>query len=395
MRLAVIGGKLQGTEAAYLGTKAGYELVLVDRRPQVPAAGLAREVHCFDVTQEPARARELLSGCDAVLPACEDDATLAWLDRHVPGWGVPLLFDLASYGVTSSKLRSNALFDQLGVPRPTPWPACGFPLIVKPSSASGSQGVRVVASEDQLTAARAELEAQGHEAVIEEFAPGPSLSLEVVAWRGRVRPLQVTWLEFDRFYDCKRVLAPAEGVSAELLAVFDDIGRTLAEGLGLQGVMDIEVMVHGGQLKVLEIDARLPSQTPTAVYHSCGVNIVQLLSETVLGDQLPAVDRAARRGCAYQHVRVAGGAVEVLGEHVMSDARPLRLVTGLYGADEVIADTDPSAPQGEEWVATLITTGATAAAARTKAGEAVCRLAAVHGLAVRPEESAQPGDDCR
>ena len=41
MRLLVVGGKLQGTEAVYLAAKAGWETVLVDRREAPPAAGLA------------------------------------------------------------------------------------------------------------------------------------------------------------------------------------------------------------------------------------------------------------------------------------------------------------------------------------------------------------------
>ena len=131
MRLAVVGGRLQGTEAAYLGLKAGWQVVLVDRRDAVPASGLASETHVFDVAAEPERARRLFLGCDAVLPACEDDDTLAWLAAQAPAWGVPLLFDLAAYEVSSSKLRSGKLFDRLGLPRPRPWPACGFPLIVK------------------------------------------------------------------------------------------------------------------------------------------------------------------------------------------------------------------------------------------------------------------------
>ena len=81
MRLAVVGGKLQGTEAAYLAGEAGYEVVLIDRRPDRPAAGLAAEVHVFDVTTDPARAREVLLTCDAVLPACEDRARARVSDR--------------------------------------------------------------------------------------------------------------------------------------------------------------------------------------------------------------------------------------------------------------------------------------------------------------------------
>jgi 4-hydroxy-tetrahydrodipicolinate reductase len=116
VRLAVVGGKLQGTEACYLGLKAGFETVLIDRCDRRPAAGLAAETHIFDVTVEQAAARDVLASCDAVLPACEDDAALDWLARVVPQLGVPLLFDLAAYRVTSSKSASNDLIRELGVP---------------------------------------------------------------------------------------------------------------------------------------------------------------------------------------------------------------------------------------------------------------------------------------
>ena len=60
MRLAVIGGKLQGTEAGYLAAKAGYETVLVDRKPAPPAAGLVDATSVSDVTAERARTETLL-----------------------------------------------------------------------------------------------------------------------------------------------------------------------------------------------------------------------------------------------------------------------------------------------------------------------------------------------
>ena len=134
--------------------------------------------------------------------------------------------------------------------------------------------------------------------------------------------------------------------------------------------MDIEVMVHEGQLKVLEIDARLPSQTPTAVFHACGINMVGLLAETVLGGRDPAVDRTPRQGCCYQHVRVAGGAVEVLGEHMMGAARPLRLIPGPLRRRR--GDHRPSARcgrrSGRGVGRTLITLGASAAGRAARPG---------------------------
>ena len=127
MRLLIVGGRLQGTEAAYLAGKAGMETVLVDRREAPPAAGLA-DVH-VSPTSPPTkqRAHSLVTGCDAVLPACEDELTLAWLARRVPAWGVPLLFDLDAYHVSESKLASRRLFADLDVPRPPTGPAAACP----------------------------------------------------------------------------------------------------------------------------------------------------------------------------------------------------------------------------------------------------------------------------
>jgi 3-methylornithine--L-lysine ligase len=408
VRLLVVGGKLQGTEAAYLGAKAGWDVVLVDRRPAPPAAGLAARHVATDITADEGAACALVTSCDAVLPACEDLATLQWLAGRVEGWGRPLLFDLAAYNVTQSKAASRELFERLGAPLPAPWPACGFPAVVKPDSASGSDGVAVVHDDAGLEQAVAALRSGGHAPVIEEYVAGPSLSYEVLAAGGRAQALQVTGLEFDAAYDCKRVVAPVgeagpddapAAVSADgstaweravppgTLARFAAVSERLAAGLGLCGLMDVEVMVRGGEPLLLEIDARLPSQTPTAVYWSSGLNIVEALYRTVTDGAPPAVDVTPRRACAYQHVRVRGGVAEVCGEHVMGGARPLRLVAGLYGADEVLTD---HAPGAREWCATLITSAGTAAEARAVADAAVRELAARDGLELAPENGQIP-----
>ena len=430
MRLAVVGGKLQGIEAAYLAGEAGYEVVLIDRRPDRPAAGLAAEVHVFDLTTDPARARDVLLSCDAVLPACEDDCALAFLSSFVPPLGVPLLFDADAYAVTQSKLRSNALFERLDVPRPAAWPACGFPVMVKPSVGSGSSQVQLVWSEPELVTARARLAASGADAVVEEYVPGPSLSVDMVSFGGQTVTLAPTWLEFDVAWDCKRVVAPVEQaakdpasqgggsdvVDAAALAALDDASRRLAAGVGrleaqgvagLHGVMDVEVMMgHAGFPKVLEIDARLPSQTPACAYHASDVNIVQVLAETFAAGVAPAglasgpAATAARRGAVYEHVLVADGRVQVLGEHVVGAAGPLRRCDGLWGADVVLTDGPVERAAGSRvvdldaartaraggspsrWVAVIMTTGETAAEARSRASAAVDRLAGEHGLDV-------------
>ena len=410
MKLLVVGGRLQGTEAVYLAAKAGWETILVDRREAPPAAGLADRHVVADLAADDTLAQALVNACDAVLPACEDLATLEWLAEHVPAWGVPLLFDLDAYRVSASKLASQRLFAELDVPRPLPWPSCGFPAVVKPDSASGSEGVSVVADEAELTAALARLAAAGHRPLVEEYVAGPSLSLEVLAWGGHAVPLQVTGLEFDLLYDCKRVVAPVgeagaggpaaagpagayawdRAVAPGTLAAFDAAAVSIAAGLGLNGLMDIEIVVRGAEPKVLEIDARLPSQTPTAVYWSSGLNIVELLHETVHRGAPPRVDRAPRRACVYQHVHAHDGLLEVAGEHVMGSAAPLQSVKDFFGVDEGLTDYRPGA---SEWVATLIATGAGVDEARKRADDAVRELARCERLDLAPEAESLAGTE--
>ncbi len=243
MRLAVVGGRLQGTEAVYLANVAGFESVLVDRHPATPASGLADETHVLDLVTEPERARRVLSSCDAVLPACEDRVTLGWLDTRLRAWGVPFLFDLAAYEISSSKLRSDALFARLGLSRPRPWPSCGLPALVKPSGGSGSEGVRVARTRGELATSRRALESQGHEVVVQEFVDGPSLSLEVIGHRGQIRCFLTTGLEFDVGYDCCRVFAPVD-VPPAVTAALTEAGRRVAEEIGLEGLMDLEAIVR-------------------------------------------------------------------------------------------------------------------------------------------------------
>jgi pyrrolysine biosynthesis protein PylC len=388
MRLAVVGGKLQGTEACYLGLKAGFETVLIDRRPDPPAAGLAAESHALDIAVDDALAREILVSCDAVLPACEDDDTLAWLARAVPELGVPLLFDPAAYAVASSKTASNRLIADLGVPAPRPWPACGLPVVVKPSTASGSEEVHVARSEEELAEARVALERAGHEVVVEEYVAGPSLSIEVLAMDGEAVPCLVTGLEFDADYDCKRVTAPVVGdslyahIGDEPARSLATSGARLAEALRLNGIMDVEAMIAGGQAKVIEVDARLPSQTPAAVLHAYGVNLLELLVAMFLAGAAPQPPRRPLRGVVYEHVLAREGTLRVVGEHVMGSARPLKLVRGFFGADEATTDF---ADGVREWVATLIVRGGDVAEARRRAHEIELRIAQEGGLRLLPE----------
>ena len=337
------------------------------------------------------------------LPACEDLDTLRWLSRQARTWDVPLLFDLDAYLVSESESASRRLFADLDVARPAAWPEWGSPAVVKPDSASGSEGVCVVADETELSLARASLEAAGHAVVVEEYVAGPSLSLEVLAWEGCAVSLQVTGLEFDAACDCKRVVAPVGEAGAGApapgssdwgprsrpvrslpsmspLSSSGGLGLRRADGRRDDGSRRRAQSARDGRAAA-EPDARPPC------YWSSGINIVDKLIETARPWRPPKVDRDPRRACVYQHVRARRGLLEVLGEHVMGSARPLALVPGFFGVVEALTDYRPHA---REWSATLISTGATMAEAKAAAEAAVEEMADREKLERAPEGEGLP-----
>ena len=362
MRAAVLGGKLQGIAAAYLAHQENWGVVLVDRHADAPARELADIFYCFDIF-EPGRLCQVLQEVDFVIPAIEQAPALEFIARTAGEMGKKILFDREAYAVSSSKLRSDEFFAELGIPAPRKWPGCSYPLLVKPSGQSGSHGVRKVHDEAELKAFTL-----GHADVkhwvIQEFLMGPSYSIEIVAHHGRCCTFQVTELEMDEIYDCKRVLAPCN-LSTELMQRFSACAVRLAEGLHLDGIMDVEVILHEGELKVLEIDARLPSQTLTVVQQSSGINAVEVYQS----DGLPGCPSdytllEPQRHVLYEHIEVTEQAVKVCGEHIMGGHGPLHYRKGFFGADEALTSYEKGKKQ-KKWVATLLFTA--------DSREAVCR----------------------
>jgi pyrrolysine biosynthesis protein PylC len=350
--VAVVGGNLQGVEATYLAKKAGWEVILIDRKSVVPASGLCDRFIRLDVTGGE-NLSTTLGDVNLIIPALENQSALSALDQWTREKGIAFAFDPEAYLISSSKAKSNRLFGHIGVPIPLPWPECGYPVVAKPSFGSGSREVMIFHDAGSI---QPDIIKAPDEWVLQEYVQGESYSLEVIGRPGRYTPLQVTDLAMDSGFDCKRVIAPTD-LPETLVSEFERISVSIAEALKLKGLMDIEVVLHNNTLKVLEIDARLPSQTPTVVYWSTGLNMLEVLAALFLdGVGKKTSYSAPPKGAVYEHIRVSSNSLEIAGEHIMSGADALCLCHDFFGADEAITNYTPGRA---EWVATLIFADAT------------------------------------
>ncbi len=370
MKLAVIGGALQGVEVAYLARKVGFEVILVDRKPMVPALGLCDDFLQMDILDTAALDRRL-GKVDLVFPALESQPALASLCAWATSRGVPIVHDPDAYAVSSSKIASERFFRRSGFPVPNSWPDCRFPVIAKPSQGSGSAGIRIFLSEHEMRATiGSEPFSEGW--IVQEFLAGPTYSVEVLRSLGETVAFQVTDLQMDGGYDCKRVLAPS-ALPPDRIDELKTLSVNIADALDLDGLMDVETIYHNGTFKVLEIDARFPSQTPIAVYWSCGVNMVHALAGCTLtrSSRLTRPPSELCKGTILEHIQTSPGKLFVTGEHAVAQSGPLHVQTDFFGADEAVTDY---MPQKTRWVATLISTGADLAEAWKRRNEVVSTI---------------------
>lgn len=369
MRLCIVGGALQGMEAAFLGHEAGYETVVVDRRADAPALSICDEPHVLNPMTDPKGALEIFVGCDAVLPACEEIDLLEMLDSMLRDAGIPFLFDLGSYRISCSKNRSNEIMEKVGVPLPGHWPECGFPVVVKPSSQSGSIGVSVAFDQEDVDRGLATVRVLGDEPVIQEFVHGKSVSIEVIGNGGSARSFVTTEVVLDSKYDCKMVRCFPGILSPEDDELFGSIGRKVAEAIGLSALMDVEAILTPKGLRVLEIDARIPSQTPAAIYIATGINLLEELVTTTLGS--PS-GRPRRDGSGiYWHIHLKDGVLRTTGEKEFGKVVRPRMGSGLFGSDRSISDYEPGK---SEWHGTFMVSGRTPEEAEARHQAVVDRI---------------------
>lgn len=310
-RICLIGGKLQGVEAAYLAKKAGLVVVLIDKNPSALAQSLCDEFHCFDIIKDKSRFISISETSDFMIPVNENEETIAFLESVSGEIKCPLLFDFGAYRVSSDKSDSKKYFKKINIPTPADKPD-EPPYFVKPPSESGSVGARIIHSDDELKSVPANY-------LVEEYLEGPVISLEVVGDGKNYTVVKETYIHIDDVWDCFMVTPlPYD-------EIYRKIAFDLAKGLEIKGIMDVEAVSSQKGWKVLEIDARFPSQTPICVYFSSGANLLLLLIEAFSNPEfkekglLNSTNLKYKDAyCIFEHFQKKDGALISGGEHLIS-----------------------------------------------------------------------------
>ena len=218
MKLSIIGKGPLAEQARRLAEAAGYEIVS--------------------------------EGADYVLPATENEDEL----RGLPAEG--LLFDRDAWAVASSRLRTDELLRQHGIPAPEYFPGGSEPYLVKPDRGSFGQGIWVTDDYCEVGGAvNAGFVAQ------EELA-GDVWSAAVTGAPGSYTVHEPARLVFSELRRREDAVMEEPAPDADALA---ETAKSCAEALGVRGVLEVEAIFAHGVWKVIDVNARLPMLTPDAL----------------------------------------------------------------------------------------------------------------------------------
>lgn len=339
--IVIVGGRLQGTEAALLGKEAGFQVILIDQDPMAPARKLCTRFINKNVLSGDEDVLAALDAADMVLPTMENLPVLDGLQTLCESRGIRFAFDWNAYKITSSKKASDRLFDAYSLPRPKDWPLGQIPYLAKPDAESGSHGVRILTTQDQL---QNFLASAGDSFVIQEFVEGRSYSIEIIGTPGNYRTYEPTEIFVDRAYDCN-LAAVYRTIAPEKKRTLAEYARRVAEGIGLRGIMDLEVIDSKDGMKILEIDARLPSQTPLAVYYATGMNYLAELYDLFCYGDFQTMQTDEGRCASYTQYQINHGAFVSLGERILTEGCVLRNRKPRFRYARAITDDMPHAIQ--------------------------------------------------
>jgi carbamoyl-phosphate synthase large subunit len=165
----------------------------------------------------------------------------------------------------------------------------GFPVLVRPSYVLGGRGMEVVYNEGQL-------------ASYAESAP-PILADAPLLVDKYLRGLEV---EVDAAFDGEDILIPgifehieragihsgdsisvypAQTISSQMKQRIVDVTAAIARELNIRGLINIQFVIHNGQLYIIEANPRA-SRTVPIIQKATGVNLVAAATRIALGERL-------------------------------------------------------------------------------------------------------------
>ena len=325
-KLFIVGASILQLPAIKTAKEMGLTVAVADQNPKavgIPYADVYYQVSTVDENGIYEAAKEF--GADGIMTLATDMPmrAVAHACDRLGLHGIDYVTAIRS----THKGEMIKAFDSAGLPIPRYFlpetagdavnlgKTLGFPLVCKPVDNSGSRGVSLVCTSDELTEAvryGTENSVSGR-VILEEYLVGKEVSAEVIVWQGEATVLAVTdklttgaphFVETGHSQPSRLPVADVKKVEKLAKDAVKAVGITM-------GAAHVEIMVTENGAFLIELGARMGGDCITThlVPLSTGVNMIKANINVALGNP-PRVTPRFNRGAAIRYVLPEPGTIK-------------------------------------------------------------------------------------
>ncbi|MEN6459899.1 MAG: carbamoyl-phosphate synthase large subunit [Syntrophomonas sp.] len=283
--------------------RAGYEVVIVNNNPETVSTD-------FDTADrlyfEPLTSEDALNVIETEQPfgvvVAFGGQTAIKLTKSLEAHGVRILGTPAdSIDAAEDRERFDALLERLSIKRPQGYTVMnteealqaanklGYPVLMRPSYVLGGQNMIIAFSDDDICEYMDIILAYNIEnpVLIDKYLTGIEIEVDAICDGDDILiPGIMEHIERAGIHSGDSIAVyPAWNLSGELIEQVIAYSKNLALSLNTQGLVNIQYIIHAGEIYVIEVNPR-SSRTIPYISKVTGVPMVDLATRAMLGEKL-------------------------------------------------------------------------------------------------------------
>jgi carbamoyl-phosphate synthase large subunit len=283
--------------------RAGYEVVIVNNNPETVSTD-------FDTADrlyfEPLTSEDALNVINTEQPfgvvVAFGGQTAIKLTKSLEAHGVRILGTPAdSIDAAEDRERFDTLLERLSIKRPQGYTVMnadealqaanklGYPVLMRPSYVLGGQNMIIAFSDDDIREYMDIILTYNIEnpVLIDKYLIGTEIEVDAICdGEDILIPGIMEHIERAGIHSGDSIAVyPAWNLSGELIEQVIDFSKKLALSLNTQGLINIQYIIHAGEIYVIEVNPR-SSRTIPYISKVTGVPMVDLATRAMLGEKL-------------------------------------------------------------------------------------------------------------
>lgn len=286
--------------------KAGYQVVIVNNNPETVSTD-------FDTADrlyfEPLTAEDVLNVIHTEQPygvvVAFGGQTAIKLTKFLEAQGVRILGTPAdSIDAAENRERFDALLERLAIKRPQGHTVftkeaalqaankLGYPVLIRPSYVLGGQNMIIAFNDDDIREYLDIILAHNIEnpVLIDKYLMGVEIEVDAICDGADILiPGIMEHIERAGIHSGDSIAVyPARNLTGELTEKVIAYSKQLALALNTRGLINIQYVIHAGEIYVIEVNPR-SSRTIPYISKITGVPMVDLATRAMLGEKLKAM----------------------------------------------------------------------------------------------------------